>query len=262
MTSRVARRVLVDDLRDVRSVRPRQAPSRPKCLAGRNDTDHFDFHGADFLDAEIIAVSADDFLGEITLDGIELGIGAHLQAELGAKLAPAALHKGAGGGDATHLFAASFQQTMERMAGDAQAALLVARQQQRFGLAQQNENGEQRQAEPQDDRLSRRIEFELERREVSSIGGRNLRPEFIGFVALATSSRCGRQAHPLDDHIHLGNLFAGHTHHLFAHGDLDIVGRPADLGAVKHDEADFDRVAAVGVLDDLYPQTDPTESGS
>src|SRR5690606_32650260 len=82
-----------------------------------------------------------------------------------------------------------------------------------------------------------------------SVRGGRIAPGVVGLVA---GLRTLGEADAFDDDVHLGHVFAGHGHDLFADGELHVVGGAADFGAVGDDEADLDGVGVLVVLADAH----------
>jgi len=113
-----------------------------------DDADDFDFDGADLGDAEVLAVDLGYFLRKVSVDGVEFGVGPNLEPEVSFEFAAAAGDAGAGGDDATELLAAGFEQAVQGVARDFEAASFVGGEQQALGFAQEKQRGKQADADP------------------------------------------------------------------------------------------------------------------
>lgn len=120
----------------------------------RNDhPDDLDLGAANVGDAEILPVDFRDFLFEVTLDGVELGIGTHFETKLGVEFAIAARNFRPGSGNPIDLHTTGFQKTVKRVFGNFELPGFLFREDQRALVQQcgkeENQNGGRKNQQPQ-----------------------------------------------------------------------------------------------------------------
>ncbi len=96
-------------------------------------THNLDFNGADILESEILTVNIGDLLGQVPLDGVELGVGADFQPQLRVEQLALSRDGCAGGCDAADLFATGFDHPMQSVPRNLEPSVVVFREYERPG---------------------------------------------------------------------------------------------------------------------------------